>query len=339
MLWSIRCQASWVACNPHRVVEFSRSAMNDQNSYSELLVRVRADRSNLFAEGTPASGIAELQAYVKGLGMSLPEDYILFLKEFDGGEFLFGRMHCITANGAGFFYFSEELEQFYENAPAARTAKYLPFADDYGGNFYCFDTKAFNGDRCPVVLWVHELEEDQEPETIADSFEEFIEDAYNEETGNAVDVYIASNAQLAEVKPTDGKAALTVAATYNVFPYVRQNVRGTNIFSVTSGNSWWGYNSDQLAEGAETMNSPGLKRLSQFLQAMLDETEEPLELYATSPGEQSRDSRYKRILGNLRIGESVVELTAGDHIQINPDGSFEEVPPHQLPRCGQVKAR
>lgn len=313
--------------------------MKDPNSYSELLVRVRADRSNLFAEGTPASEITELELYVKGLGMRLPEDYLLFLKEFDGGEFLFGRMHCITANGAGFFYFKEELEQFYEKAPTARKAKFLPFADDYGGNFYCFDTKSFKKDRCPVVLWVHELEGDQEPETIADSFEEFIEDAYGEETGSAVDVYIASNVQLPEVKPTDGKAALTVTATYNVFPYVRQNVRGTNIFSVASGTSWLGYEADQLAAGAETMNSPGLRRLGQFVQAMLDETGEPLELYATSPGEQSRDARYKRILGNLRIGESIVELTAGDHIQINPDGSFEEVPPQRLPRCGQVKAR
>lgn len=328
-----------MGCLQHSVAEFSRSAMKDPNSYSELLKRVRADRSNLFAEGTPAPGIAELQLYLKGLGMRLPEDYVLFLEEFDGGEFLFGRMHCITTNGAGFFHFKEELEQFFENVPGARKAKFLPFADDYGGNFYCFDTKSFKQDRCPVVLWVHELEEEQEPETIAESFQEFIEEAYDEDNGNSVDVYIASNSQLAEVKPTDGKAALTVMATYNVFPYVRQNVRGTNIFSVTTGTNWWGYDPAQLAAGAETMNSPGLKRLGQFVAAMLDETGEPLELYATSPGEQSRDSRYKRILGNLRIGDDILELTAGDHFQINPDGSFEEVPPQPLPRCGQVRSR
>lgn len=64
----------------------------------ELLQRIKADRSNLVGPGTPEEDIELLE---QNLMVKLPDSYKAFLRVFDGGQFSFGRMHCITDKGAG----------------------------------------------------------------------------------------------------------------------------------------------------------------------------------------------------------------------------------------------
>lgn len=50
----------------------------------------------------------------------------------------------------------------------------VPVMNDGGGNLYCIVTTAVVGADMPVVFWDHDLDCSQEPETIAQSFEQWL---------------------------------------------------------------------------------------------------------------------------------------------------------------------
>lgn len=54
----------------------------------------------------------------------------------------------------------------------------VPFSDDGGGNFYCFDTRysTKDGSSCPVVFWVsnYQYSDSDSPEVVYDNFLDFV---------------------------------------------------------------------------------------------------------------------------------------------------------------------
>lgn len=56
----------------------------------------------------------------------------------------------------------------------------IPVMNDGGGNHYCLDTSQSHAEECAIVFWDHELGEEQTPEFVASSFEEWLTDLISE---------------------------------------------------------------------------------------------------------------------------------------------------------------
>lgn len=61
----------------------------------------------------------------------------------------------------------------YYSLPIMQEKSILPFADDPGGYFFCFDYRN-QKDNPSIVLWIRENTEEFDIVKVADSFEEFI---------------------------------------------------------------------------------------------------------------------------------------------------------------------
>jgi cell wall assembly regulator SMI1 len=145
--------------------------MEEWSWMGDLILALKGGTRTEIGEGAPEDEIRKLE---NELGLSFPATFVQFLREFDGGQFKFVRMHRITENGAGVLDFRELLEQSCEWIPEVEDNKLLPFGDDYAGNTYCFNLEKRVGDEYEIVQWNHE-HSDRPPKHIADSFPEFVE--------------------------------------------------------------------------------------------------------------------------------------------------------------------
>ncbi len=139
---------------------------------SQLFERIREDSESDFTEGASEKEIKNVET---SLGILLPTSYVSFLREFNGGEFRFARMHKVSERGAGFFDFLEQVKESEEHVPGVKKRKLIPFGDDYGGNLFCFDYSQKKLKECPIVMWDQSFDEDMEAEPVAKHFEEFLE--------------------------------------------------------------------------------------------------------------------------------------------------------------------
>jgi hypothetical protein len=110
------------------------------------------------------------------IGRELPEDYLSFLLEVNGGCPLldtFSNEKCSCAVNDFFFLgdetSSESLAWNYRNRPAAQAGDCLPFAGDGGGNLFLLDLADGS-----VKLWIHD-EPGREISHLARNFCEFID--------------------------------------------------------------------------------------------------------------------------------------------------------------------
>lgn len=303
---------------------------------TDLIERIKADRSNSFGAGTPGKDIEKLE---EDLAIKLPDSFVTFLETFNGGEFLFGRMHAVTADGAGFFDFRTEYEHFYEKNEDLTDEDLVPFGDDYGGNYYCFDLAAMKDNECPIVQWDLDSGANQEPRHVANCFTEWLEEEYEALDPEERDIsfYIASDAELMELTADGASKPLEVALANDVFPYIRKSIEAGNIYNVNSSSNWTGYYPDELEENGGSANATPLKGLGLYIEQMLDEIDRPIEIYVTASGELSSDSRYKIVLGNMKICDEQFELKLGDHLKVHPDGTIDQMPRMPLPRAGDIQ--
>jgi antitoxin YobK len=123
--------------------------------YDEIFQRIENDSISHYTKGTTLAQITLVQ---ETLGILFPKSYIAFMRKFGGGTFRFAQMHSINKvtddNGAEFL---EIFEQASQNISIVAAKKLIPFADDYSGDYYCFDISRMQDDgECPVVLWLDE---------------------------------------------------------------------------------------------------------------------------------------------------------------------------------------
>jgi hypothetical protein len=83
-------------------------------------------------------------------------------------------MYRISKRGAGFFDLIEEMNRASEHFSPFRDRSLLLFGDDYSGNYFCFDLSS-RRKRVPVMLWERHHDEEDPPEILASTLQQFIE--------------------------------------------------------------------------------------------------------------------------------------------------------------------
>ena len=141
---------------------------------NELFHKIQKDKT-VIVPPAPATG-EMLQELETKLGARLPEDYLTFMKAFNGGEHRFARLYSI---GVPPWEMLEQWQGYRERIPAIKEGKFLPFGDDYSGAPFCFDMRGADNDR-PVVIWDSWLSADDEPERRAETFLDFAAAEYDE---------------------------------------------------------------------------------------------------------------------------------------------------------------
>jgi len=125
------------------------------------------------ARGATDSQIVEVE---RVLGVKLPDDYVLFLREF-GWISLEGLELYGVGDGvpAPWELVSSTIRERQLAEPAIPNIL-IPVMNDGAGNHYCLDMSRFSGGQCPVVFWDHEDRRgtQQVPETVANSFVEWL---------------------------------------------------------------------------------------------------------------------------------------------------------------------
>lgn len=289
----------------------------------ELLQRIKADRSNLVGPGTPEEDIEQLE---QTLAVTLPESYKAFLRVFDGGQFNFGRMHCVTEKGAGWHDLIQQLENFFTYHPILGVRSLFPFGSSYGGDVYCFDLSKMKDGECPVLEFDHEGADDQELKLVGNDLASWISNAYKdfEEDEFNIEIYVTTNAELEDLKLTGEKHSLTIAGTDDG-EYACRVFLGegrANKFQIFCEDGWEGARATEGGTEEFKGNAKSLENLSKYITEVLKESNEPLELFVFSTAEMSSDDRWKTTAGKMKLLSNEIELKAGDLIKIDPDGKI-----------------
>ena len=146
---------------------------------------------DLQAEGLQSEGLASepieplddelILQLEQTFGVTLPDHYKEMLKTRHGDEpleceILDPQTQRPRMGGMGRVLTAEPEDSYsIHNAVKYVADGVLPFAEDGGGNFTCFDYRQDrNTTSPPVVFWFHEQDEESNCHQLASSFEEFI---------------------------------------------------------------------------------------------------------------------------------------------------------------------
>lgn len=292
----------------------------------ELFQRVKADRSNLVGPGASRSDVENLE---QALAVTLPNAYKTFLQIFDGGQFNFGRLHCITENGAGWHDLTQQLENFFSYHPILGVRSLFPFGSSYGGDVYCFDLSAMKDGECPVLEFDHEGADDQELRLVGKDFATWIANNYRDIDDDEfnVEIYISTNAELEDCSLTGEKHSLNISkideGEYAVRVFMAES--RNNKFQISADSDWQAVRAGDKDAEKFKENAEALEKLSKYITEVLKETNEPLELFIFSTGEMSSDDRWKTTLGKTKIMDREIELKAGDLLKIEPSGKISNL--------------
>lgn len=139
-----------------------------------------------FSEKEPA--LKSIPEYLfKNFEFHLPKYYLNILKENDGGSLYYDfayydKMFKERMLGGISILFGlrcgdeENLIYRYKDLPDFFPKGLVPFGENGGGNFICFDyRKVTKGNNPPIVYWIHEYEDGKNISSLANNFKEFIE--------------------------------------------------------------------------------------------------------------------------------------------------------------------
>lgn len=136
--------------------------------YEEVATALRSHPDAEFGAGATGLDINQAEDHLQ---VVLPAEYKRFLREF-GWAYVPGAGE-VYGLGTDVVWHRDlvrvTLSERTEMRP--RVPPYLvPILNDGGGNHYCLDTRPGADGECPVLLWDHELGEDQEPYVEARNF-------------------------------------------------------------------------------------------------------------------------------------------------------------------------
>jgi hypothetical protein len=132
-------------------------------------------------------------AFEKDFDVQLPDIYKDLVRLRDGGLlqkdlFYYNYKNDYWRNCVGrFLYWQKEdsssyyssLTNLYQDPPEFFPKGLIPFSQDGGGNYLCFDYRN-SKENPPIVFWHHAVEENEGIFYLADSFEEFINNLKDE---------------------------------------------------------------------------------------------------------------------------------------------------------------
>lgn len=128
-------------------------------------------------ELNPAATVEAIAAFESVWDISLPESHRQFLLRANGGVVGYVRLFGIGA--ADGLDLEEKIREIREYAQSTATGPVLPFANTWGGSYYCYDLATDANGDFPVLFWEHEYAEDDEYRHLlwrpfADNFNEFL---------------------------------------------------------------------------------------------------------------------------------------------------------------------
>lgn len=139
-------------------------------TYDDLKRELETDPEIRSGQGATSE---EIQNAERALGVPFPSTYRRFLEDFgwlDGyGDRVFGLGADVPAANDLVRETLAERTEFRPYLPP----HLIPLHNDGAGNLAALDTKR-DGDDPPVVLWDHEFDEDQEPETEEENLIEWL---------------------------------------------------------------------------------------------------------------------------------------------------------------------
>jgi len=148
-------------------------------TFDQLRDRLYRYASLEHADGASVDEIAQVERRLK---ISLPGDYVSFLREFgwiglEGME-LYGVGSGVPTHWELCLNVEGERTMFMPFMPTFL----IPVMADGAGNHYCLDTSRLEDGRCPVVFWDHEDPRGnrQIPQVVAASFVEWLWNHLNE---------------------------------------------------------------------------------------------------------------------------------------------------------------
>lgn len=112
----------------------------------------------------------EIAGAERAIGVQLPEDYKLFLRDLGWGGAGHWELYGLGEDVPSHLDLVDNTHFHRTERQVPVPATLVPIMDDGGGNAYCFDTERTKNGRAPIVLWYLELEEDQVPEDVAPEF-------------------------------------------------------------------------------------------------------------------------------------------------------------------------
>ena len=119
------------------------------------MVRSDAD-SEALLPGTPLAPIATIETK---LGHTLPPSYKEFLSQVNGGAV--GGIRLFGVDRGDHLDFIVKLAELSSFIPSIEARIMIPFASDWGGGLYCFDTYHPTGDgEYAIWYWNHEYSEE-----------------------------------------------------------------------------------------------------------------------------------------------------------------------------------
>lgn len=138
----------------------------------DVIAGVKRFSTKVFEPNKPASQYL-IDQFESEYQLILPADYKYFMLQMDGFRLLWNSICGLTPSEG-----QEHLGQIYERehfqVAVPQFLHLVPFHNDGGGNFYCFDTStiSIDGTSCPVVFWVsnYAYSETDLPEVVNDSF-------------------------------------------------------------------------------------------------------------------------------------------------------------------------
>lgn len=110
--------------------------------------------------------------------LKLPQDYKLLISKFNGIELMGDVIYGVYGEDVESLTSVYYREHFLVKVP--QHSYFVPFSPDGGGNFYCFDTRTLRDDSisCPIVFWESNVIYEGEPEVVADSFIEWVNEVF-----------------------------------------------------------------------------------------------------------------------------------------------------------------
>lgn len=123
---------------------------------------------------------------LKDFPFTLPEKYLCLLKKHDGGGVDYNFKYFstsfnerISGSIGGIFGldcdYNDNLLLQYKDLPDFFPKNLVPFGEDGGGNFMCFDYRKKTTSSTPTIVhWFHEEMENKSVSFLAKDFEEFV---------------------------------------------------------------------------------------------------------------------------------------------------------------------
>ena len=136
-----------------------------------LEIRLRTHPNQSFGSGTDE---AEIRYAEKTLGVRLPNSYKSFLRKFGWGGVEHFEIFGLGPGVPEYLNVVKITVSEREDMRPAIPSQLVPIMNDGFGNHYCLETSRVSGNECNVVIWNHELPNNQAPEFVAKSFADWL---------------------------------------------------------------------------------------------------------------------------------------------------------------------